>query len=66
MRWDLLAMAKIFTYKDNMVDLTKVAAIEIEDKQITFCMDGDWEFVIDVDDKDINNVKRGLVDQFNS
>jgi len=59
-------MAKIFTYKDNMVDLTKVAAIEIEDKQITFCMDGDWEFVIDVDDKDINNVKRGLVDQFNS
>ncbi len=58
---------KIFTYKDTMIDLSKVSIIDMDDDTIvTFYMDDDWEFELDIDDDDIKIVKAKLIELFNS
>lgn len=54
-------MGDVYIYKDYIVDLKKVAAVEMLENEITFFMDGDMEFTIPVDEKDFEYVKRELV-----
>ena len=49
-----------------MVDLDKVATIEIDENEILFGMDEDWEYSVLVDDKDLARVKFELLQQFKS
>lgn len=54
-------MKGIFIYKDNIVDLSKVTAIEMEGSKINFYMDRDWEYSVDIEEMDTKAVKEKLL-----
>lgn len=58
-------MRNIFIYKDDMVDLNQVACIEFYENEVTFYMTRDWEYCIEIEDKDIERVKIELATKFN-
>ncbi len=58
-------MRRIFTYRNDMVDLDKVSAIEFDQEEIIFHMDGDWDYTITLKQDDRERVKRELAQLYN-
>ncbi len=58
-------MRRIFTYRNDMVDLDKVSAIEFDEGEVIFHMDSDWDYTITLKQEDTERVKKELAQLYN-
>lgn len=58
---------KVFAYKDNLIDLREVATIEFGGNDtIEFTMKREWTYTIEVDEADVDRVKKELTQLFST